>query len=473
MHDTLTDEQLAIVDAIRPHLQDDADHTVPKVFFVDGPGGSGKTYLYIYLIHYLRSFDKKVMVTATTGIAATLLPGGQTAHSAFKIPIPCLENGVCRISPSSPYAEELRNTHLFMIDEASMLSSFVFNALDRLFRDITRINVPFGSKIILLGADLGQTLSVVKRATNTMILEHCILSSPLWNIVKQFKLTSNIRANSDEHTFKSFLIDLREGKLPTKNTQPFIDCIEIPSSFMTNNNIIDDIFPEEEISLNPTNIIKRAILCPTNKETIDINLDVLSRVSGDSCVYSSVDSIQNCLDEEEAANYPVEFLNSLTPSGMPSHNLFLKEGAIVILLRNINTKQGLTNGTRLIIKRMYNLFLDAQILTGRAEGHRVFIPKMNLVPSDIDLPFSFCRVQFPLRLAYAMTINKSQGQTFDKVGIFLNKACFAHGQLYVAFSRARSHKDVYVKVIETPQQGKYRGRTYTKNVVLRQVLSQN
>ena len=161
-----------------------------------------------------------------------------------------------------------------------------------------------------------------------------------------------------------------------------------------------------------------------------------------------VDSIEDDLNAEESENYTLEFLNSLTPSGMPTHNIFLKQGAM--LSRNINTNKGMSNGVRVIVKRMFNLFLHVQLLT--------------------DLPFRLRRVQFPIRLAYAITINKSQGQTFDKVGIFLNKPCFAHGQLYVAFSRAPSHKDIFVQIVKTPEQGKQRARYYTKNVVLPQVL---
>ena len=155
---------------------------------------------------------------------------------------------------------------------------------------------------------------------------------------------------------------------------------------------------------------------------------------------------------------------------MPTHNIFLKQGAFAMLLRNINTNKGMSNGIRVIVKRMFNLFLHVELLTGQSQGKRVFIPKMTLIPSDTDLPVRSRRVQFPIRLAYAMTINKSQGQTFHKVGIFLNKPCFAHGQLYVAFSRAPSHKDIFVKIVETPEQGKQRARYYTKNVVLPQVL---
>ena len=143
-----------------------------------------------------------------------------------------------------------------------------------------------------------------------------------------------------------------------------------------------------------------------------------------------------------------------------------------MLLRNLNTKQGLTNGTRLIIKRIHTNFLDVEIVTGSSKGRRVFLPKMTLIPSDLEMPITFRRTQFPIRLAYAMTINKSQGQTLSKVGIYLNAPCFAHGQLYVALSRARSFDDVHVTITHTSEQGKHRQRYYTTNAIIKQVLFQ-
>ena len=76
----------------------------------------------------------------------------------------------------------------------------------------------------------------------------------------------------------------------------------------------------------------------------------------------------------------------------------------------------------------------------------------------------------PIKLAYVITINKSQDQTFEKVGLYLNRTCFGHGQLHVAFSRARSGTDISVEIVETPEQGKDEGRYYTRNVVLHRVL---
>ena len=88
-----------------------------------------------------------------------------------------------------------------------------------------------------------------------------------------------------------------------------------------------------------------------------------------------------------------------------------------------------------------------KIIYGQNAGNEVLIPRIKLASND--LPFSLHRVQLPLRLAYSVTINKAQGQTFDKVGIYLPKPVFSHGQLYVAFSRARALGDVRVKVEDT------------------------
>ncbi|GFV93150.1 ATP-dependent DNA helicase [Trichonephila clavipes] len=103
---------------------------------------------------------------------------------------------------------------------------------------------------------------------------------------------------------------------------------------------------------------------------------------------------------------------------MPPHVLNLKVGAVIMLLRNFNPSTGLCNGTRLIIRKLMPNVIDAEILTGHTKGLHAFIPRITLRPSNSNLPFQLQRRQFPVRLGFAMTINKSQGQTLQKVGIY-------------------------------------------------------
>ena len=108
-----------------------------------------------------------------------------------------------------------------------------------------------------------------------------------------------------------------------------------------------------------------------------------------------------------------------------------------MLIRYLSINEGLCNGTRLLILHLGNNLLKCRILTGDKTGHEVFINCITLYFEDV-YPFTFTRRQFPIKLAFAMTINKSQGQTFDRIGVDLRKNIFNYGQLYVAFSRVRS-----------------------------------
>lgn len=467
MQTTLNEKQKVVYNKIIAAIQDEERES--RLFFLDGPGGSGKTYMYKLLLSTIRGEGNIALATASTGIASNLLHGGRTYHSQFKVPVPVFENSVSLLKMNNADTKLIREAAILILDEATMAPNNAINCINKLFQEIMKNEKPFGGKVVILGGDFRQTLPVVPNEKRSAIVQACIKFNHMWDDFELLQLNNNVR--SVDPTFTDWLIKLGDGDLTNDKGLPE-EIIEIPQNLICEGSLIQEIFGNSLSATNIAQYSKLTILCPKNTDVHAINEQVLHILDGNTVSYLSTDYIDDC-DDNDRENYPVEFLNECSPTGMPLHKLNLKIGCVIMLLRNLNTKRGLCNGTRLAVTKLKPNLIIAKVLTGTAENEIVFIPRIDLSPTGKELPFVLRRRQFPIALAFSMTINKAQGQTLEKVGVYLPEPVFSHGQLYVAMSRVRRSEDIKLKVIDGKEQGKLiknLGNVYTKNVVYKEVL---
>ncbi|XP_074371929.1 uncharacterized protein LOC141712757 isoform X20 [Apium graveolens] len=233
--------------------------------------------------------------------------------------------------------------------------------------------------------------------------------------------------------------------------------------------IVNDIYKDLHHMLGDLEYLRsRAILTPLNESVENVNMTVLQRLPGEFKEYKSCDTIckGSSNSEVDEVLYPPEYLNSLKFSGMSNHEIKVKIGAPIMLLRNLNAKKGLCNGTRLIITRCYPFLIEAVIITGKRIGETTYIPRITMCPPDKTLPFVLKRKQFPISVCYAMTVNKIQGQTVHNVGLYLPNPVFGHGQMYVTVSRVTSPAGL--KIVTVDNDSTHNG--YTKNIVYREIF---
>ncbi|XP_048498115.2 uncharacterized protein LOC125496639 [Beta vulgaris subsp. vulgaris] len=437
-------------------------------FFVDGPGGTGKTYLYRAILATIKGRGEIAIPTTTSGIAATLLHQGRSSHSTFQLPLKPDSSSSCTFTKGSKSGILLKHSSVIIWDEAPMTHRYQFEAVDRSLKDLMGNDLPFGGKIIVFGGDFRQVLPVVRNGTRAQMIDASLIRSPLWNHISVLQLRENMRSRHD-NGFANFLLSIGNGDEPTISD----DMIKLPSNMViptvadtSIDGLIDQIFPNLNEHIGDGNfMVERAIITPLNENADRINDKVIERFLGEGRTYYSFDSVP----DDTRNLYQQEFLNSIVASGLPPHVLKLKPGVPLMLLRNIDPKNGLCKGTRLLCHSLKDHFIDAEILTGHARGNRVFLPRIPLkTAEDIRLPFEMVRKQFPVKLSFGLTINKSQGQTIPHVGIYLPDHVFSHGQLYVALSRGISENTTKITV----DNGKIRGKegVFTKNIVYKEVL---
>ncbi|KAG5597666.1 hypothetical protein H5410_038898 [Solanum commersonii] len=345
-------------------------------FFIDGPGGTGKSFLYRSLLAAIRSRGFVALATTSSGVAASILPGGRTAHSRFKIPINVDENISCNINKQSSLACLIRDAKLIVWDEASMAKAKTIEAFNLLLKDLMDTRMLFGGKVVVLGGDFRQTLPVV-------------------------------------------LNGKKEDFISQK------DKVEIPNSllipFATEEQSLQELFnvtyPNiESLFHDSSSLASHVILTTKNDYVHEINDMLISKFPNTARSFIVIDETVEPNDQSQFEDY----LHTLNPTNLPPYKFTLKE-----------------------IAHFKTHVISAKIASGDFQNKHVFIPRIPLLASeDEKLSIPFKRTQFPIRLCFAMTINKAQGQTLDFVGIYLREPVFSHGQLYVALSRAKTSKAV-------------------------------
>lgn len=376
-----------------------------KSLFITGKAGTGKSTM----LQFFNKYSKKnIVVLAPTGLAA-LNVEGQTIHSFFRFP-PCFIEGkhIKKINN-----EIFKKIDTIVIDEVSMVRADLLDGIDKFMRRNGKSgNKPFGGVQMVFFGDLFQLPPVMSYDRQIVLAKY---KSPYFfdsNVFKKLNLDivelKNTYRQKDED-FIQLLDDIRTGEF----TQTTLDAL--------NTRVDNDFLLENDF----------VTLTPTNRLAQKINQINLEKIKSKQFCYSAY-------VEGKISQLPVQ------------ETLKLKVGAKVIFLRNDKNKQWV-NGSLGTVHRLNQENILVRLDSGSivkvdtAEWEKIGY-KYNKEKDKIESEIKGKVTQYPLKLAWALTIHKSQGQTFDKVFIDLSTSAFAHGQTYVALSRCRTLNGIVLKV---------------------------
>ncbi|KAH7713337.1 hypothetical protein AAVH_19340 [Aphelenchoides avenae] len=334
---------------------------------------------------------------ASTGCAATLLPGGRTVHNVFAIPVPTFSDSVSPVNALRP-PQELKEAKVLIIDEAPMLLKYILVAVDQKLREIHLTpNVPFGGVVMLLGGDFAQCLPVRPGASQAQLIDVSIRRSYLWPhfASRTFTLTQNMRARQDP-AFVARLRSIGKGDSFLGNIGD-----EPMDGMLSGGKLVDEIYRKVlRGNLSRPQLLRylaeRCILSPMNKVCRGYNEEITVGIPGNFRYYHSIDAVA-----EDTANQgidvPADVLNKVDVSGLPPHELALKVGSVVIMIRNLDVRNGMVNGQRFLVTKMSENCVRVTFLAGSRVGQTAFVHRVKLYSDDQDYPVKFSRHQFPVK----------------------------------------------------------------------------
>lgn len=379
-------------------------------FFLTGRAGTGKT---TFLRNVQSVVNKRFMTLAPTGIAA-ILAGGETVHSFFGLPLEVCAPGTLGVMNQTKIAA-LKHVDTIIIDEVSMLRCDIVDAIDRTMRKVLRSALPFGGKQMVFVGDMFQLPPVVSRKAERALLRD------LYNTEDFFFYKANAVKGMG-------LVKVEFCKNYRQDDKEFIGILE---------NVRFNKVASQDIARLNTRVCEVGetdmviTLAARNKTADGINQERLSGIDSEAYVYEGV--VEGEFDEKRL---PVEKC------------LTLKVGAQVMFTRNDQYKRW-ANGTIARVNKLTaeeisvtmenGLTCNVPLCTWEAVEYE-YDRKERKLKKEVTGTFT----QFPLKLAWAITIHKSQGMTFDKMSLNLRDVMFADGQLYVALSRVRSLDGLYL-----------------------------
>ena len=371
--------------------------------FITGKAGTGKT---TFIKRIQEEINKNFLVLAPTGIAAIAV-GGQTMHSFFGFPMQAMGPHT-KISLSNDKFQILQETDTIIVDEASMVRSDMVDGMDRCLRMVFNTNMPFGGKQVIFVGDLFQLPPVVKEGSADAEMLHDLYGAGLPFFYKAFVLK---RMNLPKIEFQ---------KVYRQSDEDFLNILnKMRNGEVTNEDLA---LLNKHVSKIPDNEDYSVTLTSYNSMAEKINDEKL-------------DSI-----EEEEFCYQAEIREDFKKNDAPvPESLRLKVGAQVIFCRNY-PQAGYMNGTIGKVSKLdeEHIFVTlengAEINVSKVDWENIQ-SKYNSQTHKMESQVVGSFTQFPLKLAWAITIHKSQGMTFDKMHFDLSRGTFQAGQAYVAISR--------------------------------------